>query len=212
MGDKKYYRYQDYFKSFLGGWSFEDGDRTLTIASYGEEEMFDRDSGGKKRGMCVRFREESLPMVLNVTNAETIARVVGSDRMDDWVGRKVIVGQTKVRAFGKEALAIRVRDRKPDETTYKCESCGAVIAAYAGKEPSELAAISRRATGRVLCVPCQRKAKERMGREAAGDPAEAPSEAPGSTDGPGTGNSPSETEKARTGANKGVSGASKEQV
>lgn len=166
--ERKYSRYQDYFKSFLGGWSFEDGDKTLTIKSYGEEQMFDKDSGGKKKGLCVRFRELELPMVLNVTNAETISRVVGSDRMDDWIGRKIIVGQEKVRAFGKETYAIRVRNRKPDETAYTCESCGAVIRAYAGREPSELVEISRRNLGRALCVDCQRKAKSEAG---AHDPA-----------------------------------------
>lgn len=159
MNEKKYYRYQDYFKSFLGGWSFEDGDKTLTIKSYGEESMFDRDSGGKKKGLCIHFAEMELPMVLNVTNAETISKVVGSDKMDDWIGHKVIVGQEKVRAFGKESYAIRVRNRKPDETVYRCEACGRVITAYSGKEPSELVAISRKHTGKALCVECQRRFK-----------------------------------------------------
>lgn len=155
-----YVRYQEYFKTFLGGWTFEDGDKTLTIKSVGEEEMYDADSGGKKKALALRFEELDLPMVLNVTNSETIAAVVGSDRLADWIGRKVIVGTSKVKAFGKIHDAIRVRPEKPDETIYICEDCGTTIKAAAGKQPSQLAEISKRNTGRVLCLNCMRKAKE----------------------------------------------------
>ena len=155
-----YVRYQEYFKTFLGGWTFEDGDKTLTIKSVGEEEMYDADSGGKKKALALRVEDLDLPMVLNVTNSETIAAVVGSDRLADWIGRKVIVGTSKVKAFGKIHDAIRVRPEKPDETIYICEDCGATIKAAAGKQPSQLAEISKRNTGRVLCLNCMRKAKE----------------------------------------------------
>lgn len=161
MAEKKnYVRYQEYFKTFLGGWTFEDGDKTLTIKSVGEEEMYDADSGGKKKALALRFEELDLPMVLNVTNSETIASVVGSDRLADWIGRRIIVGSSKVKAFGKIHDAIRVRPEKPDDTTYICEECGGVIRAAAGKQPSQLAEISKRNTGRVLCVACMKKVKE----------------------------------------------------
>lgn len=155
-----YVHYQEYFKTFLGGWSFENGDETLTIKSVQEEEMYDAETGGKKKGLAVRFEEKDLPMVLNVTNASTIADVTGSSKIADWIGRKIIVGTSKVKAFGRMHDAIRVRDQKPDEHEFVCEDCGAVIKAAAGKQPSELAEISKRNTGRVLCVACMKKAKE----------------------------------------------------
>lgn len=155
-----YVRYQEYFKTFLGGWTFEDGDKTLTIKSVGEEEMYDADTGGKKKALAMRFEEMDLPMVLNVTNSETIAAVVGSDRLADWIGHKIIVGTSKVKAFGKIHDAIRVRPDKPDNREYLCEDCGIVIKPAAGKQPSELAEISKRNTGRVLCVACMKKVKE----------------------------------------------------
>lgn len=155
-----YVRYQEYFKTFLGGWTFEDGDRTLTIKSVQEEEMYDADSGGKKKALAMRFEELDLSMVLNVTNSETIAAVVGSDRIADWIGKKIIVGTSKVKAFGKIYDAIRVRPDKPDDTVYICEDCGNIITAAAGKAPSQLAEIAKRNTGRVLCLACMKKAKE----------------------------------------------------
>ena len=70
MSEKRnYVRYQEYFKTFLGGWTFEDGDKTLTIKSVGEEEMYDVETGGKKKALAMRFEELDLPMVLNVTNS-----------------------------------------------------------------------------------------------------------------------------------------------
>lgn len=115
MSKEEYVRYQDYFKTFLGGWSFEDGDKTLTIKDVKEEEMYDAQTQGKKKGLCVWFKEEKLPMVLNVTNAETIAMVCGSDRMSDWKGKRITVGQSSVKAFGKVQKVIRVRPEAPKE-------------------------------------------------------------------------------------------------
>lgn len=155
-----YVHYQEYFKSFLGGWSFENGDKTLTISQIGEEEMYDAETGGKKKGLVMHFEEEELPMVLNVTNCDTIAEVTGTDKIADWIGRKIIVGTSKIKAFGKTHDAIRVRNQKPDETTYICEDCGQVIRSAAGRQPSELVEISKRNTGRILCLSCMKKVKE----------------------------------------------------
>ena len=156
----KYVRYQEYFKTFLGGWSFADGDKVLTISKVGEEEFRDAESGGTKKGLVIHFKEEELGMVLNVTNAATIAAVTGTDVMDEWVGKKISVGTSKVKAFGQVHDAIRVRSEKPDDELIICEGCGSVITAAAGKQPSELAEISKRNTGRVLCLACMKKAKE----------------------------------------------------
>lgn len=155
-----YVHYQEYFKTFLGGWSFENGDETLTIDSIGEEEMYDAETGGKKNGLVLRFRDKDLPMVLNVTNAEAIAEVTGSDKIADWIGKKIIVGTSRIKAFGKMHDAIRVRTTKPDDTEYTCEECGEILKPAAGKQPSELAEISKRNTGKVLCLACMKKAKE----------------------------------------------------
>lgn len=161
-----YVHYQEYFKSFLGGWSFENGDETLTISQVGEEEMFDAETGGKKKGLVAHFKEKDLPMVLNVTNCQTISEVVGSDKIADWIGRKIIVGTSKVKAFGKLHDAIRVRDQKPDDEVYFCEDCGNEIKPAARKQPSELVEISMRNCGRKLCLSCMR-AEDSRRKEAA---------------------------------------------
>lgn len=152
--------YEIYYKTFLGGWSFADGDKVLTIKNVGKKEMYDMETGGTKTGITLLFEEEELPMVMNITNAQMIAEVLGTNIVEDWIGHKIIVGTSKVKAFGKVHDAIRVRPEKPDEKTYICEDCGDVIRPAAGKQPSQLAEISKRNTGRVLCVACMKKAKE----------------------------------------------------
>lgn len=152
--------YEVYYKTFLGGWSFQGGDKTLTIKSIGKQEMYDMETGGQKTGITLMFEEEELPMVMNITNASTIAEVLGTNIVEDWIGRKIIVGTSRIKAFGKMHDAIRVRNQKPDEAEFICEECGSILKSAAGKQPSELAEISKRNTGRVLCLACMKKAKE----------------------------------------------------
>ena len=113
MSNKKldvYSNYNEYFKNFLGGWTFENGDEIVTITDVTTEEMYDSQNGGKKQAPCLHFKEKQLPMVLNKTNADMVAKVTGSDIPNDWKGKQIKLGQSKVKAFGKESLAIRVRD------------------------------------------------------------------------------------------------------
>lgn len=110
----QYSHYQEYFNNFLGAWSFKNGDEVLTITAVKEEEMFDAQTGGKKKGMCVYVAEKELPMVLNKTNASMIAEVTGTDVIGEWIGKRICVGTERVKAFGKVSEAIRVRDRIPE--------------------------------------------------------------------------------------------------
>lgn len=152
---EKYPSYKNYFKNFLGGWSFENGDRTLTIRDIGEQEMYDQETGGKKVEPVIWFEEEQLPMVLNVTNGDTIAKVLGTGQWQNWIGQRIIVGTEKVRAFGKVTMAIRVKDEIPAPAeTYVCERCGQVI-----KEGRRLVEQTRADFGQALCIDCARKAK-----------------------------------------------------
>jgi hypothetical protein len=110
----QYSHYQEYFNNFLGAWSFKNGDEVLTITGVREEEMFDAQTGGKKKGLCVYVAEKELPMVLNKTNATMIAEVTGTDVLGEWIGKRICVGTERVKAFGKVSEAIRVRDRVPE--------------------------------------------------------------------------------------------------
>ena len=159
----KYPSYKTYFKNFLGAWTFASGDKTLTISEVGEMEMYDQETGGKKVEPVLHFAEEQLPMVLNVTNATTIEEVLGTDNWHDWIGKQIIVGTSKVKAFGKTQDAIRVRDRKPDTETFICERCGQIVTPASGRSAAQLVDIAKRNTGKILCGACMKKEAEKNG-------------------------------------------------
>ena len=82
-------------------------DHTVVIERYQAETMPARD-GADERKYVLFFRGAKKGLVLNKTNAKTIASQHGND-FDGWIGKQVTIGSTWVEAFGEQILAIRVR-------------------------------------------------------------------------------------------------------
>ena len=60
-----------------------------------------------------QFAEYEKPMVLNSTNIQLMAKAIGSDDTDDWIGKQVIVYVDENVSFGGELVGgLRVRKRK----------------------------------------------------------------------------------------------------
>ena len=95
---------------FVGAWDFEGhDDATMTIKSIGIEEMRAQDGSTTKKP--VLFFEESKTgkgLVLNKTNAKTIAGMYGNDT-NGWIGEKITIYATTCMAFGKEVECLRIR-------------------------------------------------------------------------------------------------------
>ena len=68
---------------------------------------------GNDEKAVVYFRNNERGLVLNKTNAATIADSYGDD-MDDWVGKSIILFPTRVDFQGQMRDAIRVRISKQD--------------------------------------------------------------------------------------------------
>jgi hypothetical protein len=75
----------------------------LTIASLTFEKMSDQ-----SEKLCIYFRGTDKGLVLNKTNASTIADMHGDDT-DLWVGKQITIFPTKVDFQGKRVDAIRVK-------------------------------------------------------------------------------------------------------
>jgi hypothetical protein len=73
---------------------------------------FIESSKGREQKGLLEFREAKKPMVLNRTNAKTIAKLYGPET-DDWSGHRVTLYVAEVEAFGEQVLAIRVRPSIP---------------------------------------------------------------------------------------------------
>ena len=71
-----------------------------------------RTNDGKSKKFLIRFKGKDKPLVLNKTNARTIAGLHGT-RAEDWVGKPITIYPTTCEAFGETTTCIRIRDRVP---------------------------------------------------------------------------------------------------
>lgn len=88
-------------------------DLTLTIATISKQALQMR-GGGKKTKAVVTFKDHAKKLVLNVTNAESIAVMHGT-KAEAWVGKQVTFYPTTT-TFGRDTVdCIRVREVQPKE-------------------------------------------------------------------------------------------------
>ncbi|MCC6458801.1 MAG: hypothetical protein IT328_27905 [Caldilineaceae bacterium] len=84
---------------------------TLTIKTLTVEEMLNHASE-KERKPVLYFERATKGLVLNRTNAMTIAALYG-DESDTWPGKRISIYPTRVKAFGQMQDCIRIREEIP---------------------------------------------------------------------------------------------------
>ena len=150
--------------NYLGAYSIEDGrDLILTIAYVRQEDVIGSDGKKEECAVCHWKERNYKPMILNVTNMKTIAKVVGSPYIEDWPGHRIQIGTEQVRAFGTITDALRVRPEAPREEKQPeipCEECGELITPAYKMNVEQLAAYTSERYGRRLCANCAKKAVE----------------------------------------------------
>lgn len=100
-------------KDYLGSHNLEAGEEMLlTIEKFvGEEDV--KNADGKTSQKTVLYFKENVPkMIMNITNGNVISSLYGT-HPDGWIGKKIQVFATPVKAFGKTQDALRIRDFKP---------------------------------------------------------------------------------------------------
>ena len=97
---------------YLGGYSIEGDDLELTIVEV-KNEMVKGQSGRDESCMVIYFEEVDKGMICNKTNAKTITTVHGTPYIEEWNGKKILLGTEKVSAFGETTDALRIRQIKP---------------------------------------------------------------------------------------------------
>lgn len=149
---------------YLGSWAFEPGqEMTVTIASVGVERVTGAD--GKKEDCTVaHFAEDVKPMILNTTNQKMISKVVGSPYIEDWVGKRLLLGVETVAAFGEKVEAVRVRKKAPPALAEAvCGDCGQFVQAADKYSAQQVEAATVKRYGVALCWECARARKEAAG-------------------------------------------------
>lgn len=109
----------DQFPSkYLAARDLGDEGEVVTIEDVSIEAMKDQQTGQMQNKVILTFKEYDKGLILNKTNASTIATLLGDDT-DDWEGQKITIFPTQTDMQGKQVDCIRVRNRKPKATPAK---------------------------------------------------------------------------------------------
>ena len=144
---------------YLGAYSLDPGkDMVLTIKAVGREMI--TGTGGKKEECPVcHWAEEQKPMILNVTNMKTIAKMYGP-YIENWAGKKVQIYATTTKFAGDTVECLRIRKDPPEDKQIPCEECGQFISPAFQMSVTQLAAYTKKKYGKTLCAECAQAKKE----------------------------------------------------
>lgn len=94
---------------YLGAYSLPNGeDATVTIDYVRTEEI--TGSQGKKEFCTVAHLVNQKPMILNVTNSKSIAKLYGPF-IEDWAGQKITLFATTTKLAGDVVECLRIRPK-----------------------------------------------------------------------------------------------------
>ena len=104
-------RNPDYFGAYA--MPTDGSEIVLTIKSARQENVMGTD-GKKSECLVIYFQENVKPMILNSTNAKAISKVAKSNFIEKWAGTKIQIYVARIRAFGEDVEALRVRQTAPN--------------------------------------------------------------------------------------------------
>ena len=142
---------------YLGAYSLKPGQDIILTIERVQVEMVTGPDGKKEECMVCHWQEQEKPMILNITNAKMIQKLLKTPYIEEWSGRRIQICVERVKAFGEIVDALRVRNFLPEEKAVKCERCGEDIEPAHGMNSAQLAAYTRSKYGRALCVACATK-------------------------------------------------------
>lgn len=108
-------------RDYIGSYSLQTPEgfieKVVEIVSVEQKEVTGPNNQ-KEMKMVAQLKNEK-PFIVNVTNAESIATVAGSEFIEDWTGTKITLYVAQIRAFGENHNALRVRDVAPGKPELK---------------------------------------------------------------------------------------------
>ena len=98
--------------NYLGAYALEPmKDLVVEITEVKTESVMNAD--GRNEECLVAYLKDQKPLIVNKTNAKAIAKVCGSNYIEDWKGKQIALYISNVKAFGELVEAIRVRTVAP---------------------------------------------------------------------------------------------------
>jgi len=99
---------------YIGAYALPDGeDMTVTIDFVQSEEVVG--TGGKKEVCTVAHLMGAKPMILNMTNQKTIARLYGPF-IEDWAGKQITLFASTAKLAGETVECLRIRPKVAAQT------------------------------------------------------------------------------------------------
>lgn len=141
---------------YLGSYAFDPGEeKIVTIDHVTQEELTGQE--GRTSLCIVAYLVNEKPLVLNKTNCKAISKLLKTPYIEEWAGHRITLTVQRVKAFGEDVDAVRVKPKLPGEI---CEGCGKEIRAGSGHSATEIAELSFKKFGKKLCLECATKIKE----------------------------------------------------
>ena len=98
--------------NYLGAYALEPNeDLVVEITEVKTESVMNAD--GRNEECLVAHLKDQKPLIVNKTNAKVIAKVAGSNYIEDWKGKHIALYISNVKAFGELVEAMRVRTVPP---------------------------------------------------------------------------------------------------
>ena len=118
-------------------------------------EAFNQKTNSKEQRQALIFEGDMKPLILNKTNAKTLKRLFSpdEDKPQNCVGKTVELYVVETKVGRQNTTGIRIREH----VGVKCESCGKEIRPTATRTVDQLVEISKRNTGKVMCISCMQK-------------------------------------------------------
>ena len=151
--------------NYFGTYALDPGqDMILTIDRVAKEIVTGADGKSEECIVC-HWKENQKPMILNVTNCKTIAKLLRTPYIENWAGNRIQIGAEMVNAFGERVEALRVMKSLPKDETIKCESCGNNLNPAYGMSVTELAKYTKSKYKKTICAECAKKEAEQNGSD-----------------------------------------------
>jgi len=142
--------------NYLGAYAFDPGEEKIVVIEYvAREDVTGQD--GKVSDCIVAHLVNEKPLILNKTNCKAIEKLLRTPYIEEWAGHRIALAVQRVKAFGEDTDAVRVRPKLPGEI---CEECGGEIRAGSGRSAAEIVELSVQKYGKKLCIECAKKMKE----------------------------------------------------
>lgn len=96
---------------YLGAYDFAEGEQRIATIKDVKQGIIKSERGDEAE-IVVSFVEPFKPMIMNATNAKMIAKISGSNFIEDWKGIQFYIVVKKVKAFGDVVDALRISSEK----------------------------------------------------------------------------------------------------